>query len=234
MSSGVSLQSEESSGTVRARILFGLDLAVNFLMPWILYRATRPHVDETHAIMISASAPMVWGLVQFARSRRVDTFSMLSLGGIALSFAIFAFGGSPKVLLVRESLVIGAIGVVFIVSALAGRPLMFEVIRGIAQSMPAGETGKLAEAREELESFADAPWFRRFMNTMTVGFGIFAIVEMLVRMGLAFALPTERFLLVAPIVRYAIAGVAVAWVYFYIAPAVRRAAASSRKDPLSE
>lgn len=209
---------------MRAQIFFALDLAVNFFMPWLLYRASRPHVTETHAIMISAGAPMLWGIVQFARSRKVDTFSILSLAGIALSFAIFAFGGSPKVLLVRESLIVGATGVVFIVSALIGRPLMFELIRGITASFPAGETGRLAQAREELESFSDKPFFQRLMSKMTVGCGIFGIVEMSARMGLAFALPTERFLLFAPIARYAIAGLFVGWVYFYIVPAFRRQA----------
>lgn len=199
--------------------LFALDLAVNFLMPWLFYRASRPHVDETHAIMISASAPMIWGLVQFARSRKVDTFSVLSLGGIAVSFAIFALGGSPKVLLVRESLVTGAVGLLFLASALIRRPLMFELFRGIAGSMP-GE--KLARARELLESNAGAPWFRRLMTSMTLVFGIFGIVEMAARIALALALPTERFLLIAPVARYAIAGVAMAWIFFFVTPVFRR------------
>jgi hypothetical protein len=212
---------------LRRRALFGLDLAVNFLMPWLLFRASRPYVTETHAIMISASAPMVWGLVQFARSRKVDTFSMLSLAGIALSFAIFAFGGSPKVLLVRESLIGGAIGLLFVVSALIGRPLMFELIRGITKSMFGGESSRLAHARERLESYAGASWFRRLLTTWTVAFGLFMVAETAARIALAFALPTERFLLVAPIARYAIAGLAIAWTYFYVMPVFRREAARS-------
>lgn len=210
---------------MKARVFFALDLAVNFLAPWILYRVSRPHVDETHAIMISAGAPMIWGIAQFARSRKVDTFSILSLAGIALSFVIFAFGGSPKVLLVRESLIIGATGSVFIGSALIGRPLMFELMRGIGASLPPGETGRLAQTREELEKVADKPFFQRLMSMMTVGFGVLMIVEMAARMALAFALPTERFLLLAPIVRYAIAGLAVAWVWLFVVPAFRREAA---------
>lgn len=206
------------------RVFFALDLAVNFLMPWVFYRLSRPHVDEAHAIMISASAPMAWGLVQFARSRKVDLFSMLSLGGIVLSFAIFAFGGSPKVLLVRESLITGAIGLVFLVSVLVGRPLMFELARGFGKSMPAGESGMLARARRELESYADEPWFRRFMTMMTVVFGFFEIVEMAARVALALALPTERFLLIAPIVRYAILAVGFGWLFFYARPVFRREA----------
>jgi hypothetical protein len=199
--------------------VFALDLAINFLMPWLLYRGSRPHVGETHAIMISASAPMVWGLVQFARSRKVDTFSILSLGGIAVSFAIFALGGSPRVLLVRESLITGAIGLLFLVSAVIGRPLMFELLRGIVGSMP-GE--KPARAREVLESNAHAPWFRRLMTSMTLVFGLFGITEMAARIALALALPTERFLLVAPVARYAIAGVVIAWIFFFAVPVFRR------------
>jgi hypothetical protein len=37
-------------------------------------------------------------------------------------------------------------------------------------------------------------------------------------MALAFALLAERFLLVAPIARYAVAGVAMAWIFFYVMP----------------
>jgi hypothetical protein len=206
---------------------FALDLAVNFLMPWLLYRASRPHVDETHAIMISACAPAAWGLVQFARNRKVDTFSVLSLAGIVFSFAIFALGGSPKVLLVRESLIIGATGLIFIVSALIGRPLMLGLIRGATENMPIGETGMLARAHHVIESYADARWFRRLMNTMTVAFGFFFIVEMAARIALAFTLPTERFLILAPVVRYTIAGISIAWVYLFVVPAFRREAARS-------
>lgn len=207
---------------LRQRAFFVLDLAVNFLLPWLLYRASKPYVDETHAIMISASAPMLWGVVQFARSRKVNTFSVISLAGIVLSLAIFAIGGSPKVLLVRESFFGGALGVLFLASTLIGRPLMFELMRGILQNMPAEETGRVARAREELESNAGRPWFRRLMTTMTVVFGFFMIVEMAARIALAYALPTERFLLVAPIARYAIAGLAMAWIFLYVMPVFRR------------
>lgn len=207
---------------MRGGAFFFFDLAVNFLAPWLLYRASRPHVSEVHAIMISASAPMVWGLAQFARSRKLDVFSVLSLGGIILSLAVLGLGGSPKVLLVRESFVGGAVGIAFLISAMIGRPLMLELLRAMVQSVPPGGTGMMARARQEVESFGDSPRFRRFMTTMTIVFGLLGVVEMSVRIALALTLPTERFLVVAPIVRYAIAGVVMAWVYFVLAPAFRR------------
>jgi hypothetical protein len=210
----------EGSGVARTRVFFALDLAVNFLLPWLTYRVARPHVDEAHAIMISAVPPIAWGLVTFARKRKVDAFSILSLGGIAFSLGVFALGGSPKVLLVRESFVSGAIGVVFLGSALIGRPLMLEVIRAMAKSMPPGEAG--AKMRHELEVYGDAPPFRRLMTTMTIAFGTLGIAEMAARIALALSLPTERFLLIAPIARWAIAGVVMGWVFFFVVPAFRR------------
>jgi hypothetical protein len=65
------------------------------------------------------------------------------------------------------------------------------------------------------------------MITMTIVFGIFGIVETTASMALAFTLSTERFLLVAPIVPYAIAGVMMAWVILYVVATFRREAAPS-------
>jgi hypothetical protein len=50
------------------------------------------------------------------------------------------------------------------------------------------------------------------------------------RVALALALPTERFLIVSPIVRYTIAGAVVAWLYFTVVPAMRREAARSAES----
>jgi hypothetical protein len=216
------------SSELRGRLLFGLDLAVNFLVPWLTYRVSRPHVDEAHAIMISAGAPMVWGLAQFARSRKVDAFSLLSLGGIVLSLAIFALGGSPKMLLVRESLITGIVGVVFLGSVLIGKPIVLEVLRGFVASTPPGDTGPMSKARAELEMYGDAPAFRRLMTTMTIAMGLLALVEMAARVGLALTLPTERFFIVAPIARYAIAGLVMGWLFFFAVPSFRREIRAAR------
>jgi hypothetical protein len=99
----------------RKRLLFGVGLPCNVLLPWLSYRVSEPHIGEAHAIMISAVVPLAWSLFEFARNRKVDVISILVLSGIALSLIAIAFGGSPRLLLFRESLVTGLIGLVMIV-----------------------------------------------------------------------------------------------------------------------
>jgi len=118
---------------------FVLELAVNFLLPWLAYRFTLPHLGETGALIASAVPPIVWSLIELARFRRVDALSMMVLAGIVLSVAAMALGGSPRMLLLRESLVSGAVGVVFLLSLPMRRPLIFYLARAtVAREMEGG------------------------------------------------------------------------------------------------
>lgn len=53
-------------------------------------------------------------------------------------------------------------------------------------------------------------------------FGLIATAESAAGSVLAFTVPTERVLLVRPIVRYGAAGAILLWVFLYIAPTLNR------------
>ncbi len=94
----------------------------NSILQWAVYRLSVPYLGETHAIIATAVAPTVWSLAQFARSRKLDAMPVLVLSWIALSLLVLVLGGSPKVLLFRETLITGLGGLVLIGSAMIGRP----------------------------------------------------------------------------------------------------------------
>lgn len=212
-------------------MLLALSVLFNFLFPWAVYRLTVPSLGETHAIMATAVAPAVWSLAQFARSRKIDVMSALVLSWIALSLVVLALGGSPKVLLFRESLITGLGGLVLIGSALIGRPLMLVLVRyaftnqsGLDTVLP---SAVVARARAQLESYTDKPWFGRVIAATTVVFGLILIAETAALCVLVFSLPTEKVLLARPIIRNAAAGLLLLWTFLYWLPAVRR---GERKD----
>jgi hypothetical protein len=70
------------------------------------------------ALLASSAPPIAWSLVEFARHRRVDALSVLVAAGIVLSLLAMIGGGGPKFLQLRENLVTGIIGLVFLGSAL--------------------------------------------------------------------------------------------------------------------
>jgi hypothetical protein len=219
-----------ASNVTRKRLLFALGLLCNFLLPWLVYRLTEPHVGEAHAIMISAAVPLAWSLIEFARNRKIDVISILVLSGIGLSLVAIAFGGSPRLLLFRESLVTGLIGLVMIGSAIIRRPLMRVLVTASARAFsdPNSDMAAVlpgatfAKAREELEGYADRPWFLHIMSVMTVVLGLILVTETAIRCALIFSLPTERVLLLGPVVKYSAVGLLMLVTFVYFMPAVRR------------
>ncbi|MDH6148117.1 MULTISPECIES: VC0807 family protein [Paraburkholderia] len=188
---------------------FVLELAVNFLLPWLAYRLALPRVGETGALIASAVPPLVWSVIELARFRRVDALSVMVVAGIVLSVAAMALGGSPRMLLLRESLVSGAVGVVFLLSLPMRRPLIFYLARAtVAREMEGGAAHFEALWRER-------PGLPTAMRTMTLVWGIGLTAETALRAWMALTWPIERFLVVSPFIGYGIyAGLAL-WTLWY-------------------
>ncbi|MFM0247553.1 VC0807 family protein [Paraburkholderia sediminicola] len=188
---------------------FVLELAVNFLLPWLAYRLARPHMGETGALIASAVPPMVWSLIELARFRRVDALSVMVVAGIVLSIAAMALGGSPRMLLLRESLVSGAVGVVFLLSLPMRRPLIFFLARAtVAREMEGGAAHFEALWRER-------PALASAMRLMTLVWGVGLTGETALRAWMALTWPIERFLVVSPFIGYGIYGALTLWTVWY-------------------
>nr|WP_246327153.1 VC0807 family protein [Burkholderia guangdongensis] len=186
-----------------------VEIAVNLLLPWLAYRLARPHYGDAGALYASAIPPLAWSIVEFARRRRADALSLLVLLGIALSIVAMALGGGPRMLLMRESLVSGAIGAMFLVSLAFSRPLIFYLARATI-------------AREEAQGSArfEAAWderaeLRRSLRVMTLAWGGGLTSEMLLRCWMVWHWSVERVLVVSPIVSYTIYGGLMGWTFWY-------------------
>jgi hypothetical protein len=188
---------------------FVLELAVNFLLPWLAYRFALPHLGETGALIASAVPPIVWSLIELVRFRRVDALSVMVVAGIVLSVAAMALGGSPRMLLLRESLVSGAVGVVFLLSLPMRRPLIFYLARAtVAREMAGG-----AERFETL--WRERPALVSAMRLMTLVWGVGLTGETALRAWMALTWPIERFLVVSPFIGYGIYGALTLWTLWY-------------------
>jgi hypothetical protein len=188
---------------------FVLELAVNFLLPWLAYRLALPHLGETGALIASAVPPVVWSLIELARFRRVDALSVMVVAGIVLSIAAMALGGSPRMLLLRESLVSGAIGVAFLLSWPLRRPLIFYLARAsVAREMEGG-----AARFEAL--WQERPNLSTAIRFMTLVWGVGLTAETALRAWMALTWPIERFLVVSPFIGYGIYGGLTLWTLWY-------------------
>jgi len=194
---------------MKLRPAFVAELAVNLLLPWVAYRLALPHWGEGGGLIASAVPPALWSVIGLVRFRRLDALSATVLLGIALSLGAMALGGGTRVLLMRESLASGVIGVAFLLSLLRKRPLVFY----LARATVARETSE-GVARFEL-LWQERPEFASAMRVLTAVWGVGLVGETAVRGWLAMTWPIERFLVVSPLMGYGLFGALMAWTLWY-------------------
>jgi len=193
-----------------------LELVFNFLLPFLIYSYVTGRLGPARALMIASAPPIAWSIVGFIRQRKIDVISVLVLAGIALSLLAFAGGGGVKVLQLRENLVSGLVGLVFLGSAAIGRPLIYQLSR-------AGARRRGAESIAAVEALRDDPGFRGAMTVATLvwGFGLTAVCA--VNCALVFALSIKQFMLASGPISTGGIGLMTAWTFWYVPRAMREA-----------
>ncbi len=198
-----------------------VEIVVNVALPYAVYSLLQPRYGDVRALLASSAPPIGWSLAEFARKRRVDAVSLFVLLGIALSLLAFLGGGSVKFLQLRENLVTGAIGLVFLGSAAIGKPIIYQLA-------VAGAARQSASAAAELVTLKDNVTLRRTMTFMTLVWGFGLLAATAVACALVFTLSIQNYLLVSPFVGYGIMGVLALWtVWFSRRTQMRRRARAS-------
>src|SRR5450755_455358 len=82
-------------------------------------------VSDFWALVVSGIPPILDSLVGVMRKGRLDVIAGIALLSIAVSLVLIFLGGSPRLLLIRESFITGALGLAYLVSLLFPRPLCF-------------------------------------------------------------------------------------------------------------
>jgi hypothetical protein len=208
------------------------EVLVNVVLPFIMYSYAEAPLGPVRALLASSVPPILWSLGEFARHRRLDALSLLVLGGIALSLLAMLGGGGVRFLQLREKMVTAAIGLAFLVSALIGKPLVYELARATMRR-------KSEEEAQKFEALQIHAGFRRTMMVMTLVWGFGLLAEFALSVALMFALSIREYLLVHHIVGYGAMGALSLWSFLYARRAqrrgeARRAAAAAPESSLND
>ena len=210
---------------------FGLEILVNVVLPFITYSAMRPRLGDVGALLAASIAPIGWSIIEFVRRRRIDGISLLVVAGIVLSLLAFIGGGSARFLQLRENLVTGIIGLIFLVSAAIGKPLIYQLARASMMRQSPDQAAAFEENRGN-------PHFRQSMTLMTIVWGTGFLLQTAVACILVFRMPIARYLLVSPFIGYGTVAVLALWTVRYVAQKKRlgaaREAARSAQEPVKE
>jgi hypothetical protein len=201
-----------SSGPGKSSLLRSLLslIIVNVAIPFGCYILLKAHgASDVAALGVAGIAPALDAVVSFLRSRRINIISLFVLGGIIVGiFAIF-LGGDPRVLLIRESLFTGALGITCFASLLFPRPLMFSVGR----SLIAGRDPEHIARYNQLWQNSSV---RRTSRVTTVVWAIVYSSDFLLRLLLVATLPVAAVLVVGPLLTGSLIGVTLLWTFAYL------------------
>ncbi|MBU6419585.1 MAG: hypothetical protein KGQ79_07640 [Proteobacteria bacterium] len=186
-----------------------------------MYEALDDTLGDTNALIASAVPPLLWSGYELVKTRRLDAVSVVVVASIVLTLAATALGGSARLIQIRDALVTGAIGVVFLASLLMEKPLVFYLAR-------ATSARNTEQGTEQFEAMWQNPELRRTFQRMTAAWGTGLIVQTTVLCLLAWVWPISRYLLLAPFIGYGIFGLLLLWSLWY--GAKRKALAALRQQ----
>src|ERR1700683_3529623 len=85
---------------------FPRDIALNAIFPLVLYKLSKRYISpsEFTALAVATTFPLGKSIFDAVKRRRLDPVSVIVLLGIGASAVALLAGGSPRLLLVRESL----------------------------------------------------------------------------------------------------------------------------------
>src|SRR5947208_8430128 len=192
-----------------------VEVVVNLALPFVIYNYAEAPLGAVRALLASSVPPILWSMVEFARHRRLDALSVLVVSGIVLSLLAMIGGGGVRFLQLREKLVTGVIGLVFLGSAAIGKPLVYELARATMRR-------KSEDEAKEFEALQVHAGFRRTMTVMTLVWGFGLLADVAVSVVLVFVLSIREYLIVNPILGYGTMGGLSLWAFLYGQRARRR------------
>jgi len=193
------------------------DIVLNASVPVILYKLCKRYVSpsELTALIVATSFPVGKSIVSLARRAQLDPISILVLLGIVTNVIAVLIGGSPRLLLVRESLISGAIGLACFVSLLLPRPMMFYFGRYFTGPDPKRVAG--------YDSAWQLPHVRFAHRLITTVWGCVFVGELIVRIILIYNESAAVVLVASPILLGTLTIATIIWTFRYASRVRKRA-----------
>jgi hypothetical protein len=196
-------------------------LAIDVGGTTIVYYALARFYPSTSIwpVLGASLVPAVSNVVNLIRRRTVDIVGLLILLGMICGLIPAAFGGTQRMLLIRESFISGLLGLIMIVSSFVmRRPIGYYVIREFL-------TANDALPEEHFDVLWRTSYFRHGVRIVTMAWGIVLLGELVLRGFMALTMNVGLVVSVSPVIfttLMLLAGVATAiWLSGAISRALR-------------
>jgi hypothetical protein len=177
----------------RAGLVSNPSVRLNIVAPVVAYWLLSRHgMSTVDALAVSAVLPAAGGVLVMLRGRKLDPLALLSLVAIAIGLVAGLVFHDGRILLVKESLTTGTLGVVFLGSLLTPKPLIFPLRRRLfVPDQP--------DARAQYDRTWQSQAVRTEARRTTGIWGIVLLAEAALRVGLSYVLPVGTLVTISPL-----------------------------------
>jgi hypothetical protein len=188
MKKGTNNQSKHAQNNLR------WSLIINVIAPFVLYELLRHwHVSDFAALAWSAAIPTVDTLRTWIVRRRVDWIGAFSVAEFGLQLLLSAVSGNSVLMLKAGSaLTTGPVGLLFIISALLGKPLLIPLREAVLSSISGPQADRLSAHTPSL----------RHMCMISEIIGAVLLLHAVTIYILALTLPIATFMVVSKVLTW--------------------------------
>jgi intracellular septation protein A len=186
-------------------------LVLDLAMPVAVFFALRAYgVSTLFAIVAGGAFPLINVGRGWVLSHRIEPLGIIAITCIAFGTAASLISGSVVIALLKDFVLTGSFGLVFLASIIAAeRPAMFYILRQFI-------AGNDAVRLQQWENLWQHARFRAALRRVTGVWGIGLLVEALIGIALACLLMPAQVVIISPIMAVSVLIALAAWTRGYL------------------
>lgn len=188
-----------------------ISILINAILPLITYKILINHIPSITALIISTTIPIIDNIYHIIKEKKIDIFASLIILGFIVGIISMLFGGSQKLLLIRQSYIIAVIGILFLTSMFFPKPMVYYLAKKFINSQDKYVKNNKSTIDEKWKN----PHFRFSMKFLTFIWGICFVLEAVCNISLVFILSVSTYMLISPLASYGFIGCAAFITFFY-------------------
>lgn len=169
---------------------------INGFLTYITYVILSSYFSNLTSLIIAVLIPILENIFLFVKNKNVDIFGIFMFISILFSIIGLLFGGDEKIILLRESIVTGIMGVIMLFSLMFSKPIIYYFAIKFTTS---DDDKSKSEFNEKWET---SIIFRNTMKRLTLMWGLILVIECGVKIYLVYILKTKTILLISPFIFY--------------------------------
>ena len=192
----------------------------------LVYYLLLPHYPSNSIwpVLGASLVPAASNIFNFVRRRSFDIVGLIVLLGMIVGTVPAAFGGSQRLLLLRESFLTGFIGLLLVVTTFClRRPVFYYVMREFL-------TANDSLPKEHFDVLWSRPFFRAGVRNVTFAWGALLLFGFCLRGFMAMTMNIGFVIGVAPVLLTILLLIAGAVTAFWLSGAIGRALAGTQAE----